>query len=122
MSSTKAAVALLRETINKVNIAAVKRPAIIWFLPASITDRKGLCPARQIMMMDKTAVAEQRQKRYCHASASSTALKVKGPKLKDSPQIRTTIDPWNRLSTGDITFILSRSVSVKADFRTTQSK
>ena len=113
MSSTNAAVALLRETINKVNIAAVKSPAIIWFLPASITDRKGLCPARQIMMMDKIAVAKQRQKRYCHASASSTALKVRGPKLKDSPQIRTTIEPWNRLSTGAITFILSRSVSLR---------
>ncbi len=93
MSNTKAAVALLREMINRVNIAAVNSPAIIWFLPASLTDRKGLCPARQIMMMDTIAVAEQRQKRYCQASASSTALKVNGPKLKESPQIRTAIDP-----------------------------
>ena len=116
MSSTNAAVALLRETINRVNIAAVKNPAIIWFLPASITDLKGLCPTRQIMMMDKIAVAKQRQKRYCHASDSSTALKVKGPKLKDNPQIRTTIDPWNRLSTGAIIFILSRSITVKGRF------
>ena len=96
----KAASTRLSATTKIPNRVPSSTPANCWRGPDRRIAVIGLRPPMPMTSAATTAVPRARWKRYCQASASTTARKVSGPKLNMVPASRITRNPWRRLSWG----------------------